>query len=405
MRICQLTRIVWEHGIHGGMERHSRILESGLLQRGHEVITITTASVGSTAAPVQTIYIPGTQPGRYSSTWWRAGTKTLERLHCQNRVDLVWSQSAGGLGFLLRGRTRLGIPCVVILHGTLSGEWQTRLRNLGSLQGLAQMALFLPTAARQMWLWWRAAPLADHFIAVSQTIAADAMAFIRVPTEKISIIPNGVDVNLFRPDLDRRTLTRKMLDLSPETTVLIAVGRLTREKGLHLIIRALTRLRRPDVHLLIVGQGKDEARLRRLARQSGLASQVHFTGFIPHDELPAYLNAADIFVMPTLCVEALPMTILEAMACGLPIVASDIGGIPTAIDHERNGLLFPPGDVDQLASHIGRLLDEPGLAQALGDAARAKAIERFSVERMVRDTEEVFLQVVHEARGHESLSG
>jgi glycosyltransferase involved in cell wall biosynthesis len=402
MRIACLSRVVMAHGFRGGMEHHLYILARELARRGHEVEVFTTAHPQGLAQEeingVRYRYL-NAPSARYTRTWWHESLHMWRQAHTQAAFDLIWSQSAGGEG-LARVPRRERPPLVTILHGTFISDIQTLRRNPFSLRNVALMGLIYGRYLR----WQAHVKEANAVIAVSHFVARQAQAHYRGLSSPI-VVPNGVDVTRFARQPDRRLVIWGQLRLPASAKVLISVGRLQAEKGLHLLLQALARLRRPNVYLLIVGQGKDEARLRRLARQSGLASQVHFTGFIPHEELPAYLSAADIFVMPTLCVEALPMALLEAMACGLPIIASDIGGISTAIDHKQNGLLFPPGDVDQLTSYIGRLLDEPRLAQALGDAARAKAIERFSMERMVRDTEEVFLQVVHEAKGHESLSG
>ncbi|MCS7220088.1 MAG: glycosyltransferase family 4 protein [Anaerolineae bacterium] len=402
MRIACLSRIVMAHGVHGGMEHHLHILASELVRRGHEVEIFTTAHPQGLSYEeingVQCHYL-NAPSSRYTRAWWRESLQAWQRANAQAAFDLVWSQSAGGEA-IARIPRRERPPLVTILHGTFISEVQTRWQNLFSLRNLALIGLMYGRYLR----WQAHVKEADVLIAVSHIVARQLQAYYRSLPCPIVIL-NGVDVIQFARKPDLSFVVRGRLGLSPSAKMLISVGRLQVEKGLHLLLQALARLRRPGVHLLIVGQGRDEARLRRLAQRYRLASQVHFTGFVPHEELPAYLNAADIFVMPTLCVEGLPMVILEAMACGLPIVASDIGGIPTAVDHGRNGLLFPPGDVDQLAGHIGRLLDEPGLACALGEAARAKAVEQFSLERMVRDTEAVFLRVVHEARRRESLSG
>lgn len=384
------------------MEHHLHILASELTRRGHEVEVFTTAHPqGLTleaAGGVQYRYL-NAPSGRYTRAWWRESLLAWQQTNAQAAFDLIWSQSAGGEA-IARVPRRERPPLVTILHGTFISEIQTRWQSLTSLRDLALIGLMYGRHLR----WQAHVKEADAVIAVSNAVARQARAWYQGFPYPI-VIPNGVDVTRFTWKPDLRQAVRGRLGLPALAKVLVSVGRLQAEKGLHLTLQALARLQRSDVHLLIVGRGKDEARLRRLAQRYGLAGQVHFTGFVPHEELPAYLNAADLFVMPTLCAEALPMAILEAMACGLPIIATDIGGIPSAIDHGRNGLLFPPGDVDRLTGHIRWLLDEPSLAQAMGETARAKAIEQFSLERMVRETEAVFLQVVREAKRHGGLSG
>jgi glycosyltransferase involved in cell wall biosynthesis len=108
------------------------------------------------------------------------------------------------------------------------------------------------------------------------------------------------------------------------------------------------------------------------------------------------MSAADAFVMPTLCKEGFPVSVVEAMACGLPAVASRIGGIPTAIDSERTGLLFQTGQVDRLAQALLRLVRDEDLRARLATAARSEAVQRFSVGRMVDDMQTLFERVVAE---------
>lgn len=400
MHVVVLTRIDVAHGLGGGMEIHTQAVAQGLVSRGHQVRIVTTVlPKGRPVEPaVPTDCLPSAPPGRYSNAWFTASAAHVAELHHQQSIDLIWSQSSGGLGYLLRERMRLGIPCVVTLHGTLHSEWATRLRNARSVRGFLRLVYFLPMALEHRQLWQRAVPLVDQFIAVSQFVADDALQTMGIPPERVAVIPNGVDTVRFAPDPERRRTAGKQLDLPEQAMVVIAVSRLEQEKGLHLAIEALARLGRSNVRLIIVGKGRDESRLRRLAEHAGLVERVHFVGFVPNEDLPSYLNVADIFLMPTLCYEAFPMSIVEAMACGLAIVATDVGGIPTAIDDGRNGLLFPVGNVEALAAQVRRLLEEPGLARVLGKAARAKAVKCFSVERMVRDTEAVFQQVVERAK-------
>ena len=383
------------HGIRGGMERHLEFMSEGLVRRGHHVVVFTTAHPDGLDREgirgVQYHYLRS-PAGRYRRAWWDESQRAI--LNRQGVFDVLWGQGAGAEPVARLSETERP-PLVSILHGTFWGEVQTRLRSIRSVRSVALILLLY-------WrhLNWRAhIEHAERVIAVSHEVAQEVRdSHRRLPP--MTVIPNGVDTTRFAPTLESRAIARRNLDLSSDATVLIAVGRLEREKGFHQAIEMVARLGQPDLYLLIVGRGGDEGRLRQLAERWEVSRQVRFVGFVPNVELPDYLRAADIFVMPTLCNEAFPMTIVEAMASGLPIIATNIGGIPTAIDDGRNGLLFPVGDVPGLTAQVKRLLDESDLAQRLGQAAREKAVEHFSVERMVRDTEAVFQQAVGETKEH-----
>jgi glycosyltransferase involved in cell wall biosynthesis len=164
------------------------------------------------------------------------------------------------------------------------------------------------------------------------------------------------------------------------------------EKGLHVALEALPHV--PQLTLLVAGDGTARADLEREAQERQIAARVRFLGYVPNEQLPDYLAAADLFVMPTLCREGFPVSVVEAMASGLVPVASHIGGIPTAVTSERTGVLVPPGRPDALASALARLAGDAPRRAALAEAARAEALARFGVERMVDDT----LAVLEEAR-------
>ena len=145
-------------------------------------------------------------------------------------------------------------------------------------------------------------------------------------------------------------------------------------------MRAVGRLRDlPARSLLLVGSGEGETAVREAAKQAGVAERVHFLGW--RSDVPRILQALDLYVQPSVS-EAFGLTVVEAAAAGLPIVASDVGGIPEIIEHGVNGLLVPPGDAQALADAIQQLIDDPQRARQLGEAARRTAFERFSAEAM-----------------------
>ena len=214
---------------------------------------------------------------------------------------------------------------------------------------------------------------------------------------KIVVIPNGVDLMRFadRPDAGR---IRRDIGLPAGAPLVVIVSRLTRLKGLEQLIEAAALLRpaHPDARYLIVGETapSDTAYLhvlQRLAVAHGVADRVVFTGL--RSDVPAVLAAADVSVMPSLN-EALSNALLESMAAGAPTVATRVGGTPEAIVDGETGLLVPPGDARALAGAIAQLLAERALAARLGHAARRLVQARFSVERMVTATEQLYVELL-----------
>lgn len=186
----------------------------------------------------------------------------------------------------------------------------------------------------------------------------------------------GVDLDRFHPGVDG-TVVRRRYGLSGRPVV-VCVSRLVPRKGQDTLIRALPLLRRriPDAALLVAGGGRYEARLRRLARQCGVASDVVFTGALAWDEVPAHFAAGDVYAMPCrtrrggLDVEGLGIVYLEASACGLPVVAGDSGGAPDAVREGETGFVVDGREPGQVADRLAAVLADPVAAAGMGGAGR-----------------------------------
>ena len=201
-----------------------------------------------------------------------------------------------------------------------------------------------------------------------------------VDPANVAVIPCGVDMARFQPQDKRRA--RVDLSLPPEAPILLSVGRLQPSKGIDTMLRAAADIRRdyPDVCVLIVGGGLDDqderetaelSRLQTLGHRLGL-NNVHYIKAQPQEKLAQYYAAADIFVMPS-HYESFGMVALEAMACGTPVVASEVGGLASTIVHGDSGLLVPSGDWRAFAQAISRLLASPQLQSAMRQAGPERA--------------------------------
>ncbi len=207
-----------------------------------------------------------------------------------------------------------------------------------------------------------------------------------------NIIPNGVDLDHFSPDVS------PIDEFVDGKLNILFVGRLEGRKGLKYLLEALVQVKQevPNCRLIVVGPG---TRLRRRyvkeVARSGLKEDVVFTGFVPYDELPRYYKTADVFCAPATGRESFGIILLEAMAMGKPIVASNIEGYASVVNHGVDGLLVPPRDTETLAQTLISLLKDEPLRQEMGAKGRAKALEH-SWERIARDVLDYYLRVLSE---------
>ena len=192
---------------------------------------------------------------------------------------------------------------------------------------------------------------------------------IGVSGDRIRVVPNGVDLASFAPA--ERGQARRACGLPEERPILLTVAALYSWKGQHMVVEALPALRErhPNILYVMVGGPRAEepsylASLKRRATELGLDDHVHFAGPQPHPELARWYNAADLFVLPTRS-EGCPNVLLESLACGVPVVATEVGGVPEIIRQGREGLLSPYGDLsalrDTLLEALGRPWDRPAL--------------------------------------------
>jgi glycosyltransferase involved in cell wall biosynthesis len=218
---------------------------------------------------------------------------------------------------------------------------------------------------------------------------------------KIAIIPNGVDLERFdrRVEPDR---LRRELGLPSGVPIVAVVSRLNRLKGIEHFLEAAAAVlgRFPDARFVVIGETNPNEReyqqvLARLAQKLGIGDRVVFAGL--RTDVPELLAGATVSVMPSLN-EALPNVLLESMAAGVPVVATRVGGTPEVVEDGENGLLVPPADSIALAVAIERLLADPELAARLARAGRDSVTKRFSMEQMVRATEQLY-QTLLERRG------
>lgn len=233
----------------------------------------------------------------------------------------------------------------------------------------------------ERWLW----PLAHHLLCNTRVLKEEMMASWGIPGEKITVIPNGVDSDYFRPPPAK----------PGGPPVLVCVARLHPDKGHHTLLRSFQVVRNtfPTARLCLVGDGPQRRALQDWVARNFPSGSVEFCG--AQMDVRPYLHRADLLVLSSIR-EAMPNAILEAMACGLPVVATGVGGVPEVVQEGETGRLVPPKNHEALGEAVCQLLANPQRLAALGQAGRRRAREDFSLESMVRRHEAVFGQMIQQ---------
>jgi sugar transferase (PEP-CTERM/EpsH1 system associated) len=220
---------------------------------------------------------------------------------------------------------------------------------------------------------------------------ADLAVECSLPEDRIQIIANGVDVDIFRPREDRCTL-RAAFGLPVDRFIIGNVARLDPVKNHEVILRALHRLRahQPTPFFLLIGEGHYRSALEREVERLGLSADVRLFGY--SERIPELLNCLDLYIQSSFY-EGFSNTVIEAMACGMPVLATDVGGTTDLFAAGQHGFFFHPEDDQTLAALIIHLQQDGALRRAMADRARRHVVEHFSVDTMVRSYEAMYLEL------------
>lgn len=362
MRIALACPYAWD--APGGVQVHVRELAARLRDRGHRMLVLAPASSPPNDPDVISVGRPVPVPFNGSVAPIAPSPAASRRVR----------QALEDFG-----------PDVVHVHEPLAPSvsmFATRWAKapvVATFHAYANRAIALTLLAPALRGVWRR-------LAFRIAVSGAAASFVsrRFSGDGIRIIPNGVDVERFSGASPAEL---------PDGRKLLFVNRLDPRKGFSVMVEAFGHIADgyEDVLLIVAGDGKERAALRRLPR--AVRGRVLMLGSVPHELLPPYHAACDVFCAPARGRESFGIVLVEAMAAGLPVVASDIPGYREVVRRDHDGLLVPPGKPDALAASISNLLDDPGLAARFADAGRTRA-RRYSWDAVTREVEMTYEEAV-----------
>lgn len=345
----------------GGAERHVADLALALAGEGHDV-EVACSVTGALAEPLEGagVRVRALTRSLVKRRISPAYAAKIRRIVRNERFDLVHAHIYSSAVAAAIATLGSGTPLVITEH--TEALWQGKTARF-----------FSGWASRR----------ARRIIAVSSVIRDRLIERDRVAPERITVIPNAVT-----PGPGGGADADPLPDLGDGPVVGI-VARLQPEKGVENFVKAAARVAGsvPEASFIVVGDGPLRDELPALAERLGVRGRIHFLG--TRSDVGALMGLMDVIAAPSLS-EGAPLVTLEAMAAGVPVVASNVGGIPDQIRHRQEGLLVPPGDAGSLADAILDLLRDPALARALGEAAQRRATSEFAHERMVARVEGVY---------------
>ena len=309
-----------------------------------------------------------------------SGIFHLFRLHRKHRFDIIhahWLLPNGFIGAVVSKICK--VPLVITLHG--SDIFVSKLNPI--FKAVAKWTL-------------------KHTATVTSVTPAflPELAALGVPEDKRCLIPNGVDPEMFPPVSHKQLAAlQKNLSISEGQLVLFALGRIVLKKGFDILIRAFSNIRKkiPQVTLIIGGDGSDLARLKALAEAQGVSDVIRFPGTINRLEVPIYFYLCDLFVLPAVVdpkgnMDGCPIVILEAMACGKPVVSSTISGIPLVVQNGITGLLVEEKNPDALAASIVSLLENRAKREQFGKAAQQRIRHELTWSKTIEQFIDIYQQ-------------
>ena len=392
MRIAVFIKKTTFHKGYGGIETQNKSLCEGLTKRGHEVFVFSPKLELDRNSIVENgvryIFVScafkmdGFFGERNKDNWFTRSAQRFEEEHAKQPFDVVIGQSSAAVGVIKR-KWELNIKVVSVAHGTIISEYKTFLNNMVGLREWIKIVSNTGYVLKSFFSRQREyVHGSEKVVAVSNFVKSALVDETFVDAQKVEVIHNGVDGGA-RP-----------IQAHPnnQPLKLVYIGRLERSKGLQNLLKAISRLN--NVTLSVIGDGPYLPQLARLVKSLHLSERLIFVGRVAPEKIPEILSQANVFVYPSLRYEGFPMAVVEAMFCGLPVIASNIGGISDALENGTTGYLVKSGIIADLRDTISEFVNKPDLIRKMGDAAYAKAQREFNLDTMLSKYEKILEDVV-----------
>lgn len=366
MKIAIITHMFPPDNV-GGIEVASRDIANLLAQKGNDVHVVTAGKRNLIEKPSQKVTVYRLPNSRLTFIdtlfFWLKAFFVLKQI----KPDMVHCQSIpmGVPGFLFKRLYKK--PYIVWCHGfDVYNPWKFK-------KTISRIVLNSADAV---------IALTNHMKGMLQKSCS----------KNISIIPNSLNVEKFR--LASKGVNQERLRIEKEDGIVLFVGTLNPVKGVKYLIEAFKEinLNVPKTRLLLVGDGPERRNLEDIVNDNGLQEKINFIGRVGNDDVPKYMSIADVFVLPSLS-ESFGMVNLEAMACGLPIVATRVDGVPEVVKDGENGFLVEPGNPGQIAAKVIFLLKNDEAREKMGRVNKEKAKE-YSLEKIIEKIEKIYSEVL-----------
>lgn len=387
MKVCMVT---WEFPprIVGGIARHCEGLSRVLAKLGLDVHVVTLDFPGAPdyeeVGGVK-VYRTRTEIGHPNFiTWAMLFNHFLEKkiADVNERVefDIIhvhdWLTAPAGIA----SKHFLKKPLITTIHSTEHGRSGLQNPDSFTIDG---------------WEWWVTYE-ASKVIVTSNSMKEEVCGHFHLPWEKVEIVPNGIDVSKLRVRVSRHRVRRRY-GVSPDEKLVLYVGRLVPQKGVEYLIQAVPLIaqRHPNARFVIAGEGWLRDRLESLARSTSHGWKIKFIGFLPDDEMLALMSSADVLVVPSVY-EPFGIVALEGMAVGVPVVASQVGGLAELVEHNKTGVHVYPRKPESIAWGVNHVLSSPERASWMIQKALEKVKNTHGWEAIASKTIQIYKEVLGE---------
>ncbi|MBN1785137.1 MAG: glycosyltransferase family 4 protein [Candidatus Bathyarchaeota archaeon] len=378
-RVCLVTHYFPPH--KGGIEQVSFEQSRRLTEMGYQIDVLTSKFEGRNTNPIKGIKIyhyPSLNVAKrfgvpypiISFKAYKIFTKII------GNCDLVHAHGHVYMASYLAGRVakKLKKPFIVTQHNTFI-DYRSFLNIVEELNDQIIGKSILKNADK------------------ITTVSKETMKYVlRLGADKIKtqVIYNGVDIDTFRPENKQESRTK--LGLPKDRKIVLSVRRLVYKNGLGTLIESVPKItqQHPNVLFILAGKGPSRKLIQDRIKELGISQNITLAGFVPDELLPVYYNAADIFMLPSASGEGLPLVLLEAMACGLPVIATAVGGTPEILKHKKNGILVPPINPEAMAKATTKLLSETKLGKKISKEARRNIKDKYTWEENVRQLQAIY---------------